>query len=598
MARELQGLLLANREQAARTQAATTSEAAAAAMTEAEEAIVAKRLCDLGHVQSGSVGPSVPFSTLAGRNSADLMTDQERAGATVLTTAESAGATSEAFDSHGQLAYRLARGALIYVFGLVAGKGLTVALQVILGRWLGPASYGLYSLGYSVITVVLWLARLGLDQGVLRYCALYRAQEQPAKVRATLWRAVAVATIGSILLTVLIVANSDKIAARLFAPSFASVLALFALSIPFFAFAKIAATYLQSANEIYRMSVLQNLVQPITNLALLAGAIVLGSGLEGAVGAFVLATSGTAVLGIYYLSKTLPRPADAAVVARTAHAPMMQYSLALMFAGLSYQIMMRAPILLLGHLSSKAEVGVFSAGASFALSFGFVTVTFLQPAMPMMVELYEAKHFDGLRRLYVNASRWTLAAVVPFFLFLCLYHAEVMRLFGQKFSEGGTVLLILSLGWLIYYGKGPASAILEMTGRQNLQLANMVGVAALTVATNYLAIRRYGTIGAAVATAGSIAVWALAEYLEARLIYGLSPWSPGAIRNLLVALITAAATLLLRPLLPLTVLFLVTATLYGTLYFGLSLEAEDRLVANAVLGHALARLRRPRANDQ
>jgi O-antigen/teichoic acid export membrane protein len=526
------------------------------------------------------------------------MTDQERAEAKVLTTAESTGAASEAFDSHAQLTYRLARGALIYVFSLVAGKGLTVVLQVILGRWLGPAAYGLYSLGFSVITVVLWLARLGLDQGVLRYCAVYRAQSQPAKVRATLWRAIAVAMIGSVLLTVMIVANSDKIAARLFAPSFASVLALFALSMPFFAFAKIAATYLQSANEIYRMSVLQNLAQPVANLALLTGAIVLGFGLEGAVGAFVLATSGTAVLGIYYLSKTLPRPAEAAVVARTVHTPMMQYSLALMFAGLSYQIILRAPILLLGHLSSKAEVGVFSAGASFALSFGFVTVTFLQPAMPMMVELYEAKHFDGLRRLYVNASRWTLAAVVPFFLFLCLFRAEVMRLFGHKFSEGGTVLLILSLGWLIYYGKGPASAILEMTGRQNLELANMAGAAALTVATNYLAIPRYGTIGAAVATAGSIAVWALVEYLEARLIYGLSPWSPGAIRNLLVALITAAATVLLRPLLSSSVLFLVTAIFYGTLYFGLSLEAGDGLVATTVLSQALPWLRRPPANDQ
>jgi O-antigen/teichoic acid export membrane protein len=137
-----------------------------------------------------------------------------------------------------------------------------------------------------------------------------------------------------------------------------------------------------------------------------------------------------------------------------------------------------------------------------------------------------------------------------------------------------------------------------MTGRQNLELANMAGAAALTVATNYLAIPRYGTIGAAVATAGSIAVWALVEYLEARLIYGLSPWSPGAIRNLLVALITAAATVLLRPLLSSSVLFLVTAIFYGTLYFGLSLEAGDGLVATTVLSQALPWLRRPPANDQ
>jgi len=332
-------------------------------------------------------------------------------------------------------------------------------------------------------------------------------------------------------------------------------------------------------------------------VALLGGAVILGFGFEGAVGAFVLATIGSAVLGVDYLSKTLPRSAEPAVVARTRYRPLMRYSLALMFAGISYQVILRAPILLLGHFASKAEVGVFSAGATFALSFGFVTTTLLQPAMPMMVELYEAKLFDGLRRLYMNASRWTLSAVVPFFLFLCLFRAEVMRLFGQKFSTGGTVLMILSLGWLIYYGKGPAEAILEMTGLQNLVLANMLGAAVLTVVMNYLAIPRYGAIGAAVATAASIALWALAEYLEARLIYGLSPWSRGTVGILLAALVTTVVTVLLRPWVPWAILFLVAASLYGTLYFGFCLEPEDRVITTVALGRARAWLRRPPPND-
>jgi O-antigen/teichoic acid export membrane protein len=370
---------------------------------------------------------------------------------------------------------------------------------------------------------------------------------------------------------------------------------MFALAIPFLAFARVAAAYVQSANDIYRMSVLHHLAQPIANLALLAGAIRLGFGLEGAVGAFVLATAGSAVLGIHYLSKTLPRSAEPGVVARTRHHALLVYSLAVMLAGLNSEIILRAPIILLGHLTNEAEVGVFSAGASFALSFGFVTMTFLQPAMPVMVELYEARRFDGLRRLYLDVSRWTLAAVMPFFLFLCLFRADLMRLFGQKFSAGATVLMILSLAWLIYFGKGPADAILQMTGLQNLGLANVLGAAVLTVATNYLAIPRYGATGAAVATASSIALWALAEYLEVRLIYGLSPWSRGAVGILLAALATAVVTVLLRPWVPWAILFLVAASLYGALYFGFCLEPEDRLIATAAMGRAQAWLRRPPA---
>jgi hypothetical protein len=49
MVREVEGLLLGHRQQAAHTQAATTSHAAAAT-AEAEEATIAKRLGDLGHL--------------------------------------------------------------------------------------------------------------------------------------------------------------------------------------------------------------------------------------------------------------------------------------------------------------------------------------------------------------------------------------------------------------------------------------------------------------------------------------------------------------------------------------------------------------------
>jgi O-antigen/teichoic acid export membrane protein len=316
-------------------------------------------------------------------------------------------------------------------------------------------------------------------------------------------------------------------------------------------------------------------------------AIGFGWGLAGAVGAYVLCCIGAAGLSAYYLAKKLPaKPATADKILST-QTPLIRYSLALMFAGLSYQVILRAPQVLLGHLSSSAEVGVFSAGASFALGFGFVTSTFLQPAMPMMVELHEARQSDGLLRLYQNSTRWTLAVVTPIFLFLCLFNSEVMRLFGRNFSAAGPILVALSLGWLIYYGKGPGGALLQMTGRQNLGLANMLSVAALTVVANYIAIPRFGALGAALATASSVGVWALAEYIEVRLLYGLSPWSSGSQRNILSAAATAAVAILLRSLLPWQALLVATLGIYATLYFGLCLEPDDR----RIIALGLTRLR-------
>ena len=485
---------------------------------------------------------------------------------------------------HASITQRLARGALVYVLALVVGKGLTVTLQIVLGRWLGPSSYGLYSLGYSIVSLLSWVAVLGLDQGVLRFCAIHRTREESDKMRATLWRALVLAGVASALTATLLAIRSRQIAVRFFTPSFAIVLAAFALTLPFLTLVRIAGTFLQSLHDIYRMSVLQLLARPAFNIALVAIAITMGFGLGGAVGAYVLCCVGTAVLAGYYLAKNLPAKENRRSIAGTGHSALMRYSLTLMIAGLTYQVILRAPQILLGHLSSASQVGVFSAGASFALGFGFMTSTFLQPAMPMMVELHETRQSDGLRRLYQNSTRWTLAVVTPIFLLLALFHKEVIHMFGRNFAAAGPILVAMSLGWLVYYGKGPGSALLQMTGRQNLDMANTMGVAVLTVVTNYLAIPRYGALGAALATAGSISVWALVEYVEVRILFGLSPWSPGAQRILLGAVITSAMTLSLRTALPWQILLLVTVCSYGAFYFGFCLEADDRQVVAAGLG--------------
>jgi O-antigen/teichoic acid export membrane protein len=499
--------------------------------------------------------------------------------------------TDQAADTPASVTHRLVRGASVYIVWLVAGKGLTFVWQVVLGRWLGPASYGLYSLGYGLTSIVSWVCVLGLDQGVLRYCAIHRAREQKAKVRSTLWRALELAGIASALTTALLVFGSRAIAARFFLPSFGSVLVGFALSLPFVSFIRIAATYLQSLHDIYRMSVLQLLARPAVNIVFIVLAIGLSWGLQGAVWAYLLCCVGTAVLAAFYLVQKWPgkfvdrttMTAPMTVPMTVDDPPLMRYSLALMFAGLSYQVILRAPQLLLGHLSSSAEVGVFSAGSSFALGFSFMSSTFLQPAMPMIVELYEKSQNDGLRRLYQNSTRWTLAAVTPIFLLLSLFNGEVMRLFGRNFSAAGPVLVAMSLGWLAYYGSGPGSALLQMTGRQNLDLANTFGAAVLTVVASYFAIPRYGAMGAALAGAGSISVWAIAEYLEVRVLYGLSPWSWGARRNILVALVTAAVTVFVRAFLPWEILLPTASCIYGVLYFRLCLEPDDRRVVAAAL---------------
>ena len=66
----------------------------------------------------------------------------------------------------------LAKGAGTALFGKIIGRGLQLAVQVLLARLLGPIQFGLYILGSTVLQVGQQIVLLGLDNGVIHFGGL------------------------------------------------------------------------------------------------------------------------------------------------------------------------------------------------------------------------------------------------------------------------------------------------------------------------------------------------------------------------------------------------------------------------------------------
>lgn len=71
----------------------------------------------------------------------------------------------------GDDAARLAKGAGVLLGGRLLGRGISFAVQIVLGRLLGPALFGLYAIGWNVFLLLGLTASLGLEHGVVRYAA-------------------------------------------------------------------------------------------------------------------------------------------------------------------------------------------------------------------------------------------------------------------------------------------------------------------------------------------------------------------------------------------------------------------------------------------
>jgi len=94
----------------------------------------------------------------------------------------------------------------------------------------------------------------------------------------------------------------------------------------------------------------------------------------------------------------------------------------------------------------------------------------------------------------------------PALLLFIVAPSWVMGLFGSQFESGWVVLLILAAGQFVNVVTGSVGYLLMMSGHESLMRNNIIFSALLNLALNILCVPTLGIVGAAVATAISLAV--------------------------------------------------------------------------------------------
>lgn len=106
---------------------------------------------------------------------------------------------------------------------------------------------------------------------------------------------------------------------------------------------------------------------------------------------------------------------------------------------------------------------------------------------------------------------------LPVLLTFVLVPGFVMGLFGPEFEVGASVLVILALGQFVNVSTGSVGFVLIMTGRERMARNNAAVAAGVNIVLQVLLIPRFGAVGAAIATAVSVALLNLtAAYLVHR----------------------------------------------------------------------------------
>ena len=186
--------------------------------------------------------------------------------------------------------------------------------------------------------------------------------------------------------------------------------------------------------------------------------------------------------------------------------------------------------IMLGLISSLQQVGIYGAGLTFSIIFAFPLRVMSPVFQPLIIEQYAKNNHDGMGILYNSLVRFASFFVIPAFGCIICFGEIFIKVFGNDFSSGYEVMVVLSFAQMISTICGTAGTMLNMTDKQKSHTKiTFLGVI-INIILNILLISRYSALGAAYGTGISVIiinflrVRAIINYYNIKTNYSTTLW--------------------------------------------------------------------------
>ena len=184
--------------------------------------------------------------------------------------------------------------------------GIRFVIAFVLARVLGAEGYGLYTLAFTLATLISAFAALGMDSAIVRYAAVYSGRSDGSRVRGTLEVGVVVPVAVALALSIGLFVLAEPIAdGVLRQPEFTRVAWIVALLVPLMVVNAQLAASLQGLRRIHLAVLAEQIGQPTSRLLLIGLLALVGLTAETALVASVLATLVATALLLLQLRRSL-----------------------------------------------------------------------------------------------------------------------------------------------------------------------------------------------------------------------------------------------------------------------------------------------------
>jgi stage V sporulation protein B len=416
----------------------------------------------------------------------------------------------------------MAREGSIAFGGNVIKKVFGFLIIAVITRLVSPSVYGLFILATSIILFLQAFANLGLPRSIDYFVPQYLSDGNYGRARGVIVTVTILVLVSSTLVTVLVVFSAGLIADAFDEPSLRAALWLLSITVPFLA---IYNTLLASFSAIKRLKFrvyMRDVIRPTVRLVTTAALLLLGYGLLGVVGGYLVGIVVAITAGVVMLWRNAGYIFEADTV-RVASRPLFSYSLPLAFAGIIYIFLGQIDYFVIGYFLDSEEVGIYRVGYALAANL-MIFSSSLGPIFKPLIA--EAKDDTGaVEKRYRTATRWIAGLTLPIAITVALgATAYLSVVFTPQYTVAAAAVVILAGANLFNAATGgPDGTLLQGLGYSRLVFINTLLLLAINLLVSVLLVPRIGITGAAIGTASALTVNGLAAVLEAYYFRGVHP---------------------------------------------------------------------------
>ncbi|MCK5023527.1 MAG: oligosaccharide flippase family protein [Candidatus Aenigmarchaeota archaeon] len=428
--------------------------------------------------------------------------------------------------SKDQALKTIVKGSGIGFFGMIFSNLILYVLRVILARSLTTNEYGVLFLAISLISMLMFLAMLGIGDGILKYIPHYRIKGDNERVKGVIVSSFYILFPVSIVVFIVLFIFAEQISVIFFSePMLTPIIRMFSVIIPLFAIYNVFSITMTSFKKLEYPVISWLICKPLSILIIVIISFVLGFGLLGAAFAYVVGFAVSAVMAVIFLETRVFPVFRNKIKAIQMKKKLIIFSLPLIVYGILWNFMSKIDTLMLGMMMTSFDVGLYQAAiptSQFLFMFSSVLTGLF---LPLISELLAKDKIENIGVVYRTIPKWIFYFNFPLFIIFFMYPNVVLNMvFGSDYIQAANSLRILSLGFFVYSIGILSTIMLTAFEKTKYHMVNS-GLALLVgIVLNYVLIPLYGINGAAMATTITFIFYVSMPIFETYRISGKTPF--------------------------------------------------------------------------